>query len=260
MGPTQHPSGCGRGWRADDHAFGRRESAASGFSIRYAGDRGRMEGTSSNHRRRPSGSCAGSRRSLRRRDAISSETGCLRVQRNDAVDLPFGVGLLGISRPSGSEMRPRCFLREVPEPTRPIPIELLRVLDRAGRKRSSLRAASEPALPAATLGSTPGIGRRSQTKPRHFAFPRRFGSRDAEAGLDPPGETSSSTGRRDTRGSIGNESIQSPWEHRAGRSGNAVPPQRTPRWNKALRSTRRGAHRGNTEAGANRTARGHASR
>lgn len=223
MGPTQRPSGRGRGWRADDHAFGRRESAASGFSIRYAGDRRRMESTSSNHRRRPSGSCAGSRRSLRRRDAISSETGCLRAQRNDAVDLPFGVGLLGISRPSGSGMRPRCFLREGPEPTRPISIGSLR-----GARSGGTEAQQSSGCQRA--GSASGDLR---VDARHRTHGARQ-SRDTLPSLDVSGRGTPKRGwtreaKRPARlggakraAASGNESIQSPWEHRAGRGGNAA--------------------------------------
>jgi len=63
LGSTQHPSGCAR------VARGRARlracvSAASGLTITYAGDRGRMGSTSSNHRSPLFGASAGSRTSL----------------------------------------------------------------------------------------------------------------------------------------------------------------------------------------------------
>jgi hypothetical protein len=55
-------------------------SAASGLSIMYAGNRGRTEGRSSNHRRPLFGASAGSRMSLfGDAFAMTSETECLRV-------------------------------------------------------------------------------------------------------------------------------------------------------------------------------------
>lgn len=70
------------------------------------------------------------------------------------------------------------------------------------------------------------------------------------------------TAQRPVRGRHPNVTIQSPWEHRAARSGNAATLQRTPRWNKALRpSTRARRCRGDTEtAGRGATARGNTTR
>jgi hypothetical protein len=81
------------------------------------------------------------------------------------------------------------------------------------------------------------IGPRSQTKPRNFAFP----------GLSGPGNAPRIQGSAARAGGdltpptqyawqAGTCSIQSPWEHRLGRGGNAAARERTPRWSKALRS------------------------
>jgi len=74
--------------RRRTNAFGRaNESAASGLFLTYAGNRGRMERTSSNHRTPLFGACAGiANRSLRRCDAISSENRAPSGARTDAVD------------------------------------------------------------------------------------------------------------------------------------------------------------------------------
>jgi len=81
------------------------------------------------------------------------------------------------------------------------------------------------------------IGPRSQTKPRNFAFPglsapgnapRVFGPAVRAGGdLTPPTQYAWQAGTC---------SIQSPWEHRLERGGNAATRERTPRWSKALRS------------------------
>lgn len=92
---------------------------------------------------------------------------------------------------------------------------------------------------ALTFGWAPTSVVRSQTKPRLFASPTDSRVRGRRSGLEPPGETSSeSRAAHGKYGAAASERVRSrsPWEHRAVRSGNAAWPQRTLRWNKALRS------------------------
>ena len=123
--------------------------------------------------------------------------------------------------------------------------------DSFGRSRSPRDRRGSP------FGEDPPSIARSQTGPKHPAFPPRSG-RGTPKRFGPPGETSSSAGRRDARGSVGNESIQSPREHRAG----ARRQRRTNATDSSVEESPEvessTAHRGDTEASAYRTARGHA--
>jgi len=241
------------------NAFGRRKSAASGLS---KGTRATAEGWRAGARttappfgvgcriaKPPFGDATRSASETNRLRAIRARcVGCLRVDPL-ASEPPFGV--VGT--------RPRCLLREGPEPRcdrfqrRPSGIRR----DGGGTRRPSGRRHRHRRPP--TFGSRGQHRRRSQTKPKHFAFPSTFGSRGRQR-VYSHGETPSRSGRRGNARQHRNVSTQNPWEHRAVRSGNAAWPQRTPRWNKALRSAPREAHRGNTEAVVQRTTRGHANR
>jgi hypothetical protein len=154
----------------------------------YARERQRTRSRSSNHR------CRSSERALGRA-RVSSE-----MRRDHVGTLAFGrrtdaVDLLRADPPASHRflrgpvgMRPRRLLREVLEPPRPHAV-----------------------VPSGTiLRRSHGARQGRNTLPSPDV---RVG--DAEA-AGPQGETSSMSGRRETRGSIENESIQSPREHRAG--------------------------------------------
>lgn len=263
MGSTQRPRDATRERCADDGSpSGDHECAASDLSLMYAGDRGRKERRSSNHRRCSSERALGRVGSLRGGGAIRRRRAPSGA-RNDAVGFPLGADLLASHCSFGA--RVGCgrdaFLRECIGAERDRSRSSFRGGSR-GAERTSLRVGSDrhPASRRPS-GRRRAPDARSQTRPRLLAFLRLFGSGTPKR-LEPRGETSSTetSGRRETRGSIGNVSIQSPWEHRAVRSRKAAWPQRTPRWNKALRSTGWKARRGDTRAGSRRTARGNASR
>jgi hypothetical protein len=174
-------------WRADDHTSGCERPRRA---VSPSGTRATAEGWGA--RARTTG-----RRSSERalgRERVSSE-----MRRDDVGNpMPSGVGTGAVDLLSGrihwhsvrhDGVRPRCLLREMPEPPR-----------------------SHAAIPSGIAAQCIAW---SQTGPKHPAFSRRSG-RGTPKRFGPPGETSSKAGRRETRGSIGNESIQSPREHRAG--------------------------------------------
>lgn len=247
MGSTQRPSGRGCEWCADDHAFGRRKSAASrlstGTRVTAEGWRDELE---------PPAHPFGVVRWIAARSLRGSRRGCvgterLRVQRADGVDPPFGVepsashGPFGARR-DAAEALPSGFAGA----TR----------DRSSRVSSEMRDKRTPAFGHGDRASDAW----SQTKPKHFAFPPTVRVRGTPRGFARKAKRPAGLDGAQPRGSIGTCRLKSPWEHRAMRSGNAAWSQRTPRWNKALRSTLRVARRGNTGADAQRTARGHANR
>lgn len=242
LGSTQHPRDATRERCADDGSpSGDQECAASGPSIMYAGDRGRTEGSElepsaplfgarAGSRRVPSGT----RRDFRRHRAPSGA-------RNDAVDFPLGVDLLASHRTFGAHvgMRPRCrsFGNAHRSRTRPVSV-LPSGQDREERSAPAFGLEATVAGEPSTFGPTASTGRRSQTRPRLLAFLRLFGSGTPKrVGTARRNVQHGNVWAARQRGSIGIVSIQSPWEHRAVRSRKATWPQRTPRWNKALRST-----------------------
>jgi len=258
LGSTQHPPGCER------RVARGRPMPSGGGSRRRAGSpvvRGqpRKDGEQElEPRRRPSGSAAGSRsllsgkrRGRRRKPIAFGRSG------PDAW-VAFGWIHLRPSRPSGWLGRGRgaSFGRDRSHDA----------IDSSGALRGSAGTVAErgdlrvagtdtgghrPSGPKASIDA--GARQSRNTLPS----PRRSGHGDA-SGFTRTAKRPAGLGGAETRGSIGNVSTQNPWEHRAVRSGNAAWPQRTPRWNKALRSALRAAHRGNTRAVAQRTTRGHA--
>jgi hypothetical protein len=107
------------------------------------------------------------------------------------------------------------------------------------------------------FGDNPTSVARSQTGPKHPAFPSRSGEGTPKR-FGPPGETSSASWAARRAAASGNGSIQSPREHRA-----VVRRQR--RTNATDSSVEQSpevesgaARRGDTQASATRTARGHA--
>lgn len=172
---TQRPSGRAGVARRRPH-LRVWTSAASGLSVMYARERLRTQSRSSNHR------CRSSERALGRA-RVSSE------MRRDHVGnrAPSGTGptrwiLLRADPPASHRflrgpcgMRPRCLLREVPEPPRPHAVLPSGKIDR----RSHGARQGRNTLPSPDVRV-----------------------RDAEAD-GPQGETSSMSGRRETRGSIG---------------------------------------------------------
>lgn len=192
---------CGRGvrrsilrdareWRADDHTSGceRPRRAVSPSRTRATaegwGARARTTGAALRSE------CWVAHESLRRCVAITSATVRLRalgptrwsllsgrIHRHPTVS--FGA-LCG--------MRPRRFLREVPEPPRPSAV-----------------------LPSGK--AAPSVAR-SQTRPKHLAFPRRSG-RGRRSGWPARRNVQHVWAARNAR-QHRNESIQSPREHRAG--------------------------------------------
>jgi hypothetical protein len=170
--------------------------------------------------------------SLRRCVAMTSATERLRASDRRGGS-PLGADPLALHFEARCGVRPRCLLRVVPEPT---------AID-CGRPFGDSRTRSHGARQGRNTLPSPHVrvgGRRSGSG--------RQAKRPARAG------------RRDARGSVGNESIQSPREHRA-------VARRQRRTNATDSSVEEGpevesstARRGDTQAGAVRTARGHASR
>lgn len=205
---TQRPSGRAGVARRRPH-LRVWTSAASGLSVMYARERQRTQSRSSNHR------CGSSERALGRA-RVSSE------MRRDHVGNPppSGVGptrwiLLRADPPASHRflrgpcgMRPRRLLREVPEPPRSHTVLPSGKADR----RSHGARQGRNTLPSPDV---------------------RVG--DAEA-VGPQGETSSRSGRRETRGSIGTSRSKAQGSIERSRSGNVARTQRTPRRKKALRS------------------------
>lgn len=185
---------------------------------------------------------------------------------------PSGAtGLTGWIFPSGSShrhpldpsgfdgMRPRRFLRDAPEPYATDSFRSLRGRDRAGPENAAVFGLSTSRdRQAPTFGYGAEHGTRGARQSRNtLPSPRRSGPgtpRELARGAKRPARLDGA----ETRGSIGTRRYQSPWEHRAVHGGNAVSSQRTPRWNKALRSALCAARRGNTGAGKRGTTRGHA--
>jgi hypothetical protein len=177
-----------REWRADEHASGRervrRAVSASRTRVTAEGCRARARTTGRRSSERAPG-----------RERVSSEMRCddvgdphLRVWRPTRWDLLSGK-IHWHPRRGPTWLRPRRLLRETPEPPR----------SRADR----------------SFGNGPPPVARSQTGPKHPAFPRRSG-RGTPTRFGPPGEMSSASwAAREKRGSHRNESIQSPREHRA---------------------------------------------
>lgn len=263
MGSTQHPRDATRERRADERSPSGELRVCGERPFHHVRGRPRKEGEAELE---PLATLFGA---LLGRDGVPSGT------RRDFVE-PSAFGCAerrgGFSPRGGSTgiplylrgpfgMRPRCLFRECTGAKRDRSRSSLR--GRVERERSAPAFGLEATVTGepSTFGPTASIGRRSQTRPRLLAFPRRSG-RGRRSGLEPRGETSSTetSGRRDSAAASEIVSIQSPWEHRAVRSRKATWPQRTPRWKKALRSTGWKARRGDTRADPRRTARGHASR
>ena len=241
------------------NAFGRRKSAASGLS---SGTRATAEGWRAGARTTAPPFGVGRRIAKPPFGEVTrsaSETNRLRAIRADAW-VAFGWIHLRSSRPSGWLGRGRgaSFGRGRSHDA----------IDSSGALRGTAGTVAErgdlrvvgtdtgghrPSGPEASIDA--GARQSRNTLPS----PRRSGHGDA-SGFTRTAKRPAGLGGAETRGSIGNVSTQNPWEHRAVRSGNAAWLQRTPRWNKALRSAPREAHRGNTEAVVQRTTRGHANR
>jgi hypothetical protein len=149
MGTTQHPSGCARVARKRPRlrvwAF-----AASGLFIMYAGDRGRMGSTSSNHRCRSSERALGRARvsSEMRRDYVGTARLRALDRRGGASSRGGSTGIPPI--PSG----PMWDAAEVPP---------------SGGAGATATAHGPP------FGEGRPSVARSQTRPKHLAFPRRSG-------------------------------------------------------------------------------------
>jgi hypothetical protein len=234
-GSTQHPSGCGCEWRADDHAFGRRKSAASrlstGTRVTAEGWRDELEPPA-----HPFGVVRWiATRSLRgpRRDCVGTER--LRVPRADGVDPPFGVEPSASHGPFGARRD-------------------------AAEALPSGFAGAHATDSFALFGVRSNIGRMEPDKAETLCLPHDCSGPGTPRELAREAKRPAGLDGAQPRGSIGTCRLKSPWEHRAVRSGNAAQSQRTPRWNKALRSALPVARRGNTEADAQRTTRRHANR
>ena len=165
---------------------------------RYAGNRRRMESTSSNHQCHPSGPCAGSPwiPSGLRRDFVGYRAPSGATGRR--MDPPFGVEPSHPRNPSGFRGHAAEALPSgCAGATRDRSFRFLRDTrsdgtgnaEAFGPSRSRDRRA--PLLRAGSRASDA----RSQTKPKHFAFPTTFGSGDATRARS-HGETSSWSGRR----------------------------------------------------------------
>jgi hypothetical protein len=155
VGSTQRPRDATRERRAcDGSPSGDRERAASGPTFMYAGDCGREEGASSNHRRRSSERALGRDGSLRGDDAIRRPRAPSGVW-TDAVDFPLGVDLLASHRTFGAQcgMRPRCFFRETHRSRTRRDSFLLRV-GRAARHAPTFGSKATVAREPASFGTT----------------------------------------------------------------------------------------------------------
>lgn len=155
------------------------EWAASEPTIMYAGDRRRMIGGSSNHRCQPSGADAGSRHHTFSSEegwrCDGPETGHLRVPRTGTVDFlrvdyrrsasPFG-GWMGRGRGASFGLH-RSQMR---------PISIVPFGEWVGRdrKRSSLRAASEPEPAGTHLRVGTNIGCSEPNKAETLCLPHRL--------------------------------------------------------------------------------------
>jgi hypothetical protein len=221
-----------REWRADAHASGcgcpRR---AVSPSCTRATAEGRREGARTTGRRSSERALGRERVSSEmRRDDVGNRMPS--GVRTDAVDLLSGrIHWHPLRGPSG--MRPRRLLREPPEPPR-----LTRV------------------VPSGTTGRR-SHGARQGRNTLPFLHVRVRGRR---SGSDRQAKRPARAGQRDKRGSVGNESIQSPREHRAvarrQRRTNATDSsvEESPEVESST------ARRGDTRASAAPTARGNASR
>ena len=105
-------------------------------------------------------------------------------------------------------------------------------------------------LRSSLRGRSRQMGRRSQTGPKHPAFPRRSG-RGTPKRFGPPGETSSRTHWASAERAAASERVdpkpKGASSERASATSRAS--QRTPRWRKALRSAGRARARGDTRTG-----------
>ena len=204
-------------WRADDPAFGQRESASSRTTSRTPTFGSRWGPASSTHRRRAFRGCALDRELLFGVARGAPETEHLRVKRAGRWIHPSGF--LYRRQPGtfrgACAARPRRVFRDLPEPSdrsRSTPSGGYR----ADRKRSSLRVAGGPDRRITDFRVGASIGLLGARRSRDFAFPIPLGrcgtpvrswSRRGKDGTSP-----SSASRA---AGIGTCSTKSPWEHRA---------------------------------------------
>jgi len=156
-----------------------------------------MESASSNHRRTPSGSCAGSRQGpFGDPDAIALEPSAFGCHGPTGWILPSGSSHRHPTDPSGLDgMRPRRFLRDAPEPHATDSFRSLRGAIGRDRKRGGLRAVVSPGMAGALpSGGEPSIGRAEPDKAETLCLPHDVRVRGRHA-VRPRGETSSSSGR-----------------------------------------------------------------
>jgi hypothetical protein len=167
---------------------------------------------------------------------------------------PSGAAeLTGWILPSGSSHRHPWTLRGFADAAEALPSGCAGATrDRFLSLPSGTRSGCRPS------GTATSIGSMEPDKAETLCLPHDVRVRGTPRELARTAKRPAGLDGAETRGSIGTRRYQSPWEHRAVRSGNAAPSQRTPRWNKASRSAERVAHRGNTGADARRTTRGHA--
>lgn len=212
-GSTQRPSGRGCEWRADDHAFGRRKSAASRLST---GTRVTAEGW--RNELEPPAHPFGVVRWIATRSLRGSRRGCvgterLRVPRADGVDLPFGVepsashGPFGARR-DAAEALPSGFAGATRDRFLSRLFGDAKGRDRKPRQPSGCRrAGTNGRLPSGTATDHRAHGARQSRNT--LPSLRLFGSGDATR-VRSRGETSSWSGRRPTARQHRNVSTQKP--------------------------------------------------
>lgn len=201
MGSTQHPRDATRERCADEHSpSGDCECAASDLSLMYAGDRGRKERRSSNHWRRSS-----ERRWIATRPfGVTTRfrrTERLRVRGTTRWIFPSGWiywhptctfgARLGCGRGASFENAPEPNATGLGPPFG---------AGSRGAERSSLRAGSDRHRRAVDLRADGEHRTQEPDKAETPCLPSTFRVGDAEAGLEPRGETSSTetSGRRDS--------------------------------------------------------------
>jgi len=230
---------------------------------RYAGDRGRME-----RRARTTGAplrgsaldrdkfSSGNRTRLRWNRAPSGATG----RRGGSSLRGRAIGIPRILRGSTGCGRGASFgIRR--SHTRPISSRSLRRCegrDRKPRQPSGCRRAGTTG--ACLRARRPIIGRMEPDKAETLCLPQDCSGPGTPRGFAREAKRPAGLDGAQPRGSIGTCRLKAHGSIERVRSGNAAQTQRTPRWNKALRSAEWIARRGNTGADARGTTRRHANR